>query len=897
MNFYSQGVKELHSGSLENAFDFFYKSVLKEEKQIHFSFVYLVIISKKLKLQDITRLENALDKFLHSRSFSDRPIKFFSSAINIARKTIMKSKIKDKEILKTLPAFDARSRTKRAEKVPKFMILTCLWRRPELTSIFLEYYSNLRQTLSGRVKLDLMAVGSEGFFTKELVESHNFNYVEYSNDCLTDKWQHGLTALSSLEFDALIIIGSDDFVSPHIFDFYLECYKNGVLLSGFSDLLMFDVESNQIAYWEGYGSALHNASQPSRFGESVGLGRYVDRLILDKLNFDIWTGVKRNKGLDKAMQKKIENSLGLLSVNQAYCRGSNDLIQGYQIGFQVTKLPSCAVDVKFSDNVTSFLEFNKSVIGVEKRELLEFTEKDGILPDYFKKICRLKEHSLKSVFAEKISELRSNFSAKDSRIVVGIPTFNRHSKLNELLSDIDRESSGYKVTVGIFDDGSETPFSAKKGYKNIDNIMIFRTENYGKRKYWKRVNEIFSFMRTIDSDYYFYLPDDVRICNFFFGKSIAAWESISDDEKISLNVLEDGRTKCWTNFEREVVGSDLPLYKAQWLDMALIFTNKLLKYEVKEVPETLWENNPLASSGVGAQLSSRFHEAGFGMYQTPISLIYHGVHSSVMNPEERLLNPLSSEDDYIAKIHRVKRKLEVEGREPIVCGVASISSRLQSLAETLKSIVDQVDVVVVYQNDYKLTDGIFSSDKIIVISALDTADNMGDAGKFYTIDNWDENSIYFSIDDDLSYPSNYVIKTIAKLHKYRGDVVTYHGRTMERSCSDYYKDIADNYRCLDEVVGDHDVQFGGTGVMAFYKKSVSFSYHDLKHPNMADIWVARICAIQGVRIKVLEHDKSWIKHNKIDLTQTIFKRHRNEHSIQNSVMMDTLRILKAKRTL
>jgi hypothetical protein len=106
--------------------------------------------------------------------------------------------------------------------------------------------------------------------------------------------------------------------------------------------------------------------------------------------------------------------------------------------------------------------------------------------------------------------------------------------------------------------------------------------------------------------------------------------------------------------------------------------------------------------------------------------------------------------------------------------------------------------------------------KIEVYSSIDTGIDMGDAGKFYKVQEYD-NSYYLSIDDDLIYPSDYVSNIINNLNKYNNDVIiSHHGRTLKPDAKSYYNDAIIKLKCLNLVNNYQEVQFGGTGVMGFH---------------------------------------------------------------------------------
>jgi hypothetical protein len=251
-----------------------------------------------------------------------------------------------------------------------------------------------------------------------------------------------------------------------------------------------------------------------------------------------------------------------------------------------------------------------------------------------------KEYKVISV-ASKNYILYSNFP-----IAVAIPTYNRPKLLVRLLKQIDQAAKGFNVNIYVFDDGSEHEASVtidgiRDELRNISNITVTRFENHGKKRYWQLVNLIFERLEESNSKYFYYLGDDLEVAETFFEESIHAWESIQDEKKMSLNLLCDSRTKSWTDFERVKVDFDeFSVYQNQWLDMIMMCDSKLVGQRVDPISLSRWDVKPLLSSGVGAQLSTRLHSTGKSMYQVIRSLVQHGNHDSLMNPEERRLNPL-----------------------------------------------------------------------------------------------------------------------------------------------------------------------------------------------------------------------------------------------------------------
>ena len=129
----------------------------------------------------------------------------------------------------------------------------------------------------------------------------------------------------------------------------------------------------------------------------------------------------------------------------------------------------------------------------------------------------------------------------------------------------------------------------------------------------------------------------------------------------------------------------------------------------------------------------------------------------------------------------------------ITANIATHKGREEQLKVMLDSIAGQFDKIRIYDNDI----------------LPDKTDN----GKFDALEWIEEPEYYFTLDDDIIYPSDYVERTLFYLHHYKC-IVTYHGRILKEPCNEYYRghQVFDFKGALD--VGKI-VDIGGTGVMAF----------------------------------------------------------------------------------
>ena len=197
-------------------------------------------------------------------------------------------------------------------------------------------------------------------------------------------------------------------------------------------------------------------------------------------------------------------------------------------------------------------------------------------------------------------------------------------------------------------------------------------------------------------------------------------------------------------------------------------------------------------------------------------------------------------------------------KKKVVCGIATVYERLESLKKVVESIIDQVDELYVYQNGYKGMFDFLKNDKITVISSVDTGIDMGDAGKFYTVDKHPD-CYYLSIDDDILYPSDYVLSIVEGIKKYNNQcIVTHHGRSFDISAESYHANYIDSVHFRKKLQKPKEIHFPGTGVMGFYTDTFDIKFSDFKYRNIADLIVGVEASKRGVKKICLPHDSEWL---------------------------------------
>lgn len=208
----------------------------------------------------------------------------------------------------------------------KFLVLVPIYRRYSVLRLFNEGLESLKRK---GYEIEVLAVGDEkdALIAKEL----GYRYVTHRN-ILGEKLNKALKVAKRIDFDAMLMLGSDDTLNSEVLDFYIEAFNNGYKFVGFLDCYFYDLEKRNMIKWNGY--------RGERAGEPIGAWRCFRRDLIEELNWELWDN--QHYSIDYTMWAKIKKRSDLLkaklSGNQFIC------------------------DLKTSDNVTKFRKFDNSVI-------------------------------------------------------------------------------------------------------------------------------------------------------------------------------------------------------------------------------------------------------------------------------------------------------------------------------------------------------------------------------------------------------------------------------------------------------------------------------------------------------------------------------------------------------
>lgn len=170
----------------------------------------------------------------------------------------------------------------------KIIVLTAVWKRHELFRIFKQGFNRINK--DSNHELTLVTIGSEEI-------KFSSNHVETENKPLSNKWQKGIDYIKDMEFDYVLMLGSDDIVCSKLLKVYTKSMEESIDLIGLIDCYFLDSRDSTFKFWQGYKN--------HRRGESIGMARMISKRLIEKMGWKVWSD-GLNKGLDSSMMKNLK---------------------------------------------------------------------------------------------------------------------------------------------------------------------------------------------------------------------------------------------------------------------------------------------------------------------------------------------------------------------------------------------------------------------------------------------------------------------------------------------------------------------------------------------------------------------------------------------------------------
>lgn len=234
--------------------------------------------------------------------------------------------------------------------------------------------------------------------------------------------------------------------------------------------------------------------------------------------------------------------------------------------------------------------------------------------------------------------------------------------------------------------------------------------------------------------------------------------------------------------------------------------------------------------------------------------------------------PLRANRQYPDSIYSIK-KLEMKVYGNVCC----IPSRLESFKKVVNRILPQVDELFVYLDKFNEMPYFLKDNRKIKLMLSQEVDfDYRDNAKFIQYSRLKSESdgfYYFTFDDDINYPYDYVSSMIKRIEFYKRNVVVgVHGVVYEENVRKYFHrrivyHFQDAYLTSPKLVNNL-----GTGTVAFHSDCIpEINIKEWDRGGMVDIFFANTCRKNGVPLICVDRHSGWlISQEESEDTPTLF---------------------------
>lgn len=297
-------------------------------------------------------------------------------------------------------------------------VLIPIWKRHDLVEICFDYLAKQKEKFG----FDVQIVGSEGIESESLTIKYGFNYLEFSNDNLGAKLNAGLGVL--LNYDAVVVLGSDDFLSDEVWQQFEMIDLSGNIYYGFDHLYFYTTKDKKMYAFQYKGVNI----------KTMGAGRIYSKTALDLVDYKLWTDEK-NHGLDTDASNRLK-TVGTKEICLSGCKvmdvkHSHNITRHEvaRVGKQCDRNNMSLVFSKDLQNKIENLVFVEGTETVNKKTIMKSTDEKVIIKmlkdagglyegQELSTTVRASKHLIRMGTAIIISELSKETPVKKEKVVV-----------------------------------------------------------------------------------------------------------------------------------------------------------------------------------------------------------------------------------------------------------------------------------------------------------------------------------------------------------------------------------------------------------------------------------------------------------------------------------------------
>ncbi|MCQ4253828.1 glycosyltransferase [Pseudomonas stutzeri] len=200
--------------------------------------------------------------------------------------------------------------------------------------------------------------------------------------------------------------------------------------------------------------------------------------------------------------------------------------------------------------------------------------------------------------------------------------------------------------------------------------------------------------------------------------------------------------------------------------------------------------------------------------------------------------------------------------QPVVASLCSIPERADQLRQTLASLAPQIDALHLYLDRYEaVPDFVKDCHPRMKVYLSQDYPGLRDNGKFLAFATQAEACYYFTADDDILYPPDYVASMLRRIEHYgRQAVVGVHGVLVPDEAQGYFSGFRKVLMFTRELERDALVSNLGTGTVAFHSSLLrGLDIAHFREAGMADIYLSLFCKQRNIPMVAIARPEGWLQ--------------------------------------
>lgn len=225
-------------------------------------------------------------------------------------------------------------------------------------------------------------------------------------------------------------------------------------------------------------------------------------------------------------------------------------------------------------------------------------------------------------------------------------------------------------------------------------------------------------------------------------------------------------------------------------------------------------------------------------------------------------------------------------KAPVFCAICSIPERQDALSEVVRRLLPESEGLFVYLDRYASVPDFLLDDRIEVYRSQDFDQDFRDNAKFLPYNKlkkkYPGGFYYFTVDDDLAYPCDYIAHQTKTLNSFKNRVVSgVHGVIYDHAPRKYFNArVLYHYR-TDSVKSPQMVNNLGTGTVAFHSDLFeNINPQEWGQGGMVDILFSIFCRQLSIPMICVPRTEFWLTDlNEASSTPNLYTEFQNKDEI------------------